>query len=42
MEMYLMRKSEQITISTAICECGFSDGSLLHGFNQRILKDNLL
>jgi FlaA1/EpsC-like NDP-sugar epimerase len=39
MEMYLMRKSEQITISTArFANVAFSDGSLLHGFNQRILK----
>lgn len=39
MEMYLMRKSEQIKISTArFANVAFSDGSLLHGFNQRILK----
>jgi len=39
MEMYLMRKSQQITISTArFANVAFSDGSLLHGFNQRILK----
>lgn len=39
MEMYLMRKSEQISISTArFANVAFSDGSLLHGFNQRILK----
>ena len=39
MEMYLMRKSEQIAISTArFANVAFSDGSLLHGFNQRILK----
>ena len=39
MEMYLMRKSEQIQISTArFANVAFSDGSLLHGFNQRILK----
>ncbi|WP_246067800.1 polysaccharide biosynthesis protein [Changchengzhania lutea] len=39
MEMYLMRKSEQIIISTArFANVAFSDGSLLHGFNQRILK----
>lgn len=39
MEMFLMRKSEQITISTArFANVAFSDGSLLHGFNQRILK----
>lgn len=39
MEMYLMRKSEHIKISTArFANVAFSDGSLLHGFNQRILK----
>ena len=39
MEMYLMRKSEQIQISTArFANVAFSDGSLLHSFNQRILK----
>jgi FlaA1/EpsC-like NDP-sugar epimerase len=39
MEMYLMRKSEKIKISTArFANVAFSDGSLLHGFNQRILK----
>jgi FlaA1/EpsC-like NDP-sugar epimerase len=39
MEMYLMRKSLEINISTArFANVAFSDGSLLHGFNQRILK----
>ena len=39
MEMFLMRKSEKIAISTArFANVAFSDGSLLHGFNQRILK----
>jgi len=39
MEMYLMQKSEQIIISTArFANVAFSDGSLLHGFNQRIQK----
>lgn len=39
MEMFLMRKSEDITISTArFANVAFSDGSLLHGFNQRIQK----
>ncbi|MEO6176081.1 MAG: UDP-N-acetylglucosamine 4,6-dehydratase [Flavobacterium circumlabens] len=39
MEMYLMRKSKEIKISTArFANVAFSDGSLLHGFNQRILK----
>ncbi|EAS44628.1 UDP-N-acetylglucosamine 4,6-dehydratase [Photobacterium profundum] len=40
MEMFLMRKSEQMAISTArFANVAFSDGSLLHGFNQRILKN---
>ncbi|MFA6275892.1 MAG: UDP-N-acetylglucosamine 4,6-dehydratase [Pedobacter sp.] len=39
MEMFLMRKSEEIEISTArFANVAFSDGSLLHGFNQRIQK----
>ncbi len=39
MEMYLMKWSEKITISTArFANVAFSDGSLLHGFNQRIQK----
>lgn len=39
MEMFLMRKSERIEISTArFANVAFSDGSLLHGFNQRIQK----
>ncbi len=39
MEMYLMKMSHEITISTArFANVAFSDGSLLHGFNQRILK----
>lgn len=39
MEMFLMRKSKNITISTArFANVAFSDGSLLHGFNQRIQK----
>lgn len=39
MEMYLMRESKEIEISTArFANVAFSDGSLLHGFNQRILK----
>lgn len=39
MEMFLMRRSEQIEISTArFANVAFSDGSLLHGFNQRIQK----
>lgn len=40
MEMYLMRESRSISISTArFANVAFSDGSLLHGFNQRILKN---
>ena len=39
MEMFLMRKSQEIEISTArFANVAFSDGSLLHSFNQRILK----
>lgn len=39
MEMYLMKYSEEIDISTArFANVAFSDGSLLHGFNQRIQK----
>lgn len=39
MEMFLMRKSHEIDISTArFANVAFSDGSLLHGFNQRIQK----
>jgi len=39
MEMFLMRKSREINISTArFANVAFSDGSLLHGFNQRIQK----
>lgn len=39
MEMFLMRKSKDIKISTArFANVAFSDGSLLHGFNQRITK----
>lgn len=39
MEMFLMRKSQEIAISTArFANVAFSDGSLLHGFNQRIQK----
>jgi len=40
MEMYLMQKSLDIPISTArFANVAFSDGSLLHGFNQRISKN---
>lgn len=39
MEMFLMRESERVAISTArFANVAFSDGSLLHGFNQRIQK----
>jgi FlaA1/EpsC-like NDP-sugar epimerase len=39
MEMFLMRESETIEISTArFANVAFSDGSLLHGFNQRFAK----
>jgi FlaA1/EpsC-like NDP-sugar epimerase len=39
MEMFLMRESELLDISTArFANVAFSDGSLLHGFNQRFAK----
>lgn len=39
MELFLMRKSKEICISTArFANVAFSDGSLLYGFNQRLLK----
>lgn len=39
MEMFLMRESENMPISTArFANVAFSDGSLLHGFNQRFAK----
>lgn len=40
MEMFLMRRSKEIEISTArFANVAFSDGSLLHGFDQRIKKE---
>jgi FlaA1/EpsC-like NDP-sugar epimerase len=39
MELFLMRESQDIPISTArFANVAFSDGSLLHGFNQRVQK----
>jgi FlaA1/EpsC-like NDP-sugar epimerase len=39
MEMFVMRKSLKIDVSMArFANVAFSDGSLLHGFNQRIQK----
>ena len=39
MEMFLMRESLTLPISTArFANVAFSDGSLLHGFNQRFTK----
>lgn len=39
MEMFLAKRSKDIAISTArFANVAFSDGSLLHGFNQRIQK----
>ena len=39
MEIFLMRESEKISISMArFANVAFSDGSLLHGFNQRFNK----
>jgi len=43
MEMFLMRRSLDMPISTArFANVAFSDGSLLHGFNQRIQKQQPL
>ena len=40
MEMFVNRKSKQIDVSMArFANVAFSDGSLLHGFNQRIQKN---
>lgn len=40
MEMFLMCESQDINISTArFANVAFSDGSLLHGFNQRLIKN---
>lgn len=39
MELFMMREADQISLSMArFANVAFSDGSLLHGFNQRILK----
>ncbi|TVR67110.1 MAG: UDP-N-acetylglucosamine 4,6-dehydratase [Candidatus Competibacteraceae bacterium] len=39
MELFLMRASRELPISTArFANVAFSDGSLLHGFNQRFAK----
>lgn len=39
MEMFLMRESETMPVSMArFANVAFSDGSLLHGFNQRFAK----
>ncbi|HEX5329459.1 UDP-N-acetylglucosamine 4,6-dehydratase [Sulfuricurvum sp.] len=39
MEMFVMRRSKQINVSMArFANVAFSDGSLLHGFNQRLEK----
>lgn len=40
MELFLMRESQSIDISTArFANVAFSDGSLLHSFNQRLQKN---
>jgi FlaA1/EpsC-like NDP-sugar epimerase len=40
MEMFVMRKSQKIKVSMArFANVAFSDGSLLHGFDQRIKKN---
>ncbi|MDB4713774.1 UDP-N-acetylglucosamine 4,6-dehydratase [Akkermansiaceae bacterium] len=39
MEKFLMRESLDVTVSMArFANVAFSDGSLLHGFNQRLMK----
>lgn len=39
MEMFILREDSPLPVSTArFANVAFSDGSLLHGFNQRILK----
>ena len=39
MEKFLMRESVDVTVSMArFANVAFSDGSLLHGFNQRLMK----
>ena len=39
MEMFLMKASLELKVSTArFANVAFSDGSLLHGFNQRVAK----
>jgi len=43
MEMFVHRKSKDINVSMArFANVAFSDGSLLHGFNQRIAKQQPL
>ena len=43
MELFLMEMSNSINISTArFANVAFSDGSLLHGFNERIKKEQPL
>jgi FlaA1/EpsC-like NDP-sugar epimerase len=43
MEHFLMRGSQHISVSTArFANVAFSDGSLLHGFNQRIQKQQAI
>ena len=39
MEMFMMRESDKISVSMArFANVAFSDGSLLHGFRQRLVK----
>ena len=43
MEMFLMRRSLELSVSTArFANVAFSDGSLLYGFNRRIEKEQPL
>jgi FlaA1/EpsC-like NDP-sugar epimerase len=43
MELFLMNKSNKINISTArFANVAFSDGSLLHGLNMRLMKNQAI
>jgi FlaA1/EpsC-like NDP-sugar epimerase len=43
MEMFLMRRSQELPVSTArFANVAFSDGSLLYGFNRRMEKEQPL
>lgn len=43
MELFMMREADNLSLSMArFANVAFSDGSLLHGFNQRVLKQQPL